>query len=128
MKSFNCVDKPPDAVVWPDANTAFPDFTQTGTRNWWTAEITRFHKSVAFDGIWIDMNEPSVFGTNEKNPWYFNDPTHANTTPLACPKDQFEMPPYKTYGIMHWEKYDVRKAHFVSPIHSLTLHRKTDTS
>lgn len=60
-----------------------------------------------FDGLWIDMNEPSAFGTNEKHPWYFDDPTHANTTPLVCPKDKWEMPPYRTFGVMAYDDNNV---------------------
>jgi hypothetical protein len=49
------------------------------------------------------MNEPSAFGTNQAHPWYFDDPTHANTTPLHCPVDNFEMPPYRTDAIYRYD-------------------------
>lgn len=67
---------------------------------------------VKFDGSWIDMNEPSVFGTNKDHPWwvqiltaslkmdllnfllrynlttcsrYYDSPDHPNIPPLFCP-------------------------------------------
>lgn len=47
-------------VVWPGA-TVFPDFTHPNTTKWWTDQAARFHQVIAFDGLWIDMNEPSNF-------------------------------------------------------------------
>uniref|UniRef100_A0A8D2KQH1 alpha-glucosidase n=1 Tax=Varanus komodoensis TaxID=61221 RepID=A0A8D2KQH1_VARKO len=48
--------------------TAFPDFFRNSTATWWKREIQEFHsnptdpaKSVKFDGLWIDMNEPASF-------------------------------------------------------------------
>ncbi|KAM3654006.1 LOW QUALITY PROTEIN: maltase-glucoamylase-like, partial [Ammospiza maritima maritima] len=76
------------AKVWPDlpnivvndsldwdtqvelyrAFAAVPDFFRGSTRSWWAREIADvFHNprnsslSLKFDGIWIDMNEPSSF-------------------------------------------------------------------
>ncbi|XP_063038222.1 maltase-glucoamylase-like [Melospiza melodia melodia] len=76
------------AKVWPDlpnvvvndsldwdtqvelyrAFAAVPDFFRNSTRDWWAQEIAEvFHNprnsslSIKFDGIWIDMNEPSSF-------------------------------------------------------------------
>ncbi|XP_038549707.1 maltase-glucoamylase, intestinal [Micropterus salmoides] len=44
------------------AYTAFPDFFRTTTANWWKQEIQDFYeKTMKFDGIWIDMNEPASF-------------------------------------------------------------------
>jgi alpha-glucosidase len=46
-------------VVWPGL-CAFPDFTNPRTREWWGglhAELL----SKGVDGIWCDMNEPTVF-------------------------------------------------------------------
>jgi len=41
---------------------AFPDFTNPNTSDWWQYELTQFHKElVEFDGLWLDMNEPSNF-------------------------------------------------------------------
>ncbi|UJR37338.1 hypothetical protein I4U23_030046 [Adineta vaga] len=46
--------------VWPGA-TAFPDFTNPKTIDWWVRAAAAFHEIVPFDGMWIDMNEPSNF-------------------------------------------------------------------
>uniref|UniRef100_A0A8C0ZX56 Sucrase-isomaltase, intestinal n=1 Tax=Castor canadensis TaxID=51338 RepID=A0A8C0ZX56_CASCN len=50
------------------AHVAFPDFLRNSTAVWWKKEIEELHsnprepeKSLKFDGLWIDMNEPSNF-------------------------------------------------------------------
>ncbi|EMP39847.1 Maltase-glucoamylase, intestinal [Chelonia mydas] len=50
------------------AYAAFPDFFRNTTAQWWQREIREYHtnpnqpeKSVKFDGLWIDMNEPASF-------------------------------------------------------------------
>ncbi len=45
--------------VWP-GNSAFPDFTNETTRNWW-GEKHDFYVDKGVEGIWNDMNEPAVF-------------------------------------------------------------------
>ena len=45
--------------VWP-GDCAFPDFTDPHTRAWWSGRVADFVDEVGFDGIWNDMNEPSV--------------------------------------------------------------------
>jgi alpha-glucosidase len=44
-------------VVWP-GRSAFPDFTDPGTRSWW-AEKYRTLTDAGVAGIWHDMNEPT---------------------------------------------------------------------
>jgi len=46
--------------VWP-GKCAFPDFTRPETRLWWGGLYENF-MSQGVDGVWNDMNEPSVFG------------------------------------------------------------------
>ncbi|XP_077421965.1 sucrase-isomaltase, intestinal [Vanacampus margaritifer] len=42
--------------------TAFPDFFRNSTAKWWHQEIMDFYrKTMKFDGLWIDMNEPASF-------------------------------------------------------------------
>ncbi|XP_035866867.1 putative maltase-glucoamylase-like protein FLJ16351 [Phyllostomus discolor] len=50
------------------AHVAFPDFLRNSTAAWWKREIGELYtnpreptKSLKFDGLWIDMNEPSNF-------------------------------------------------------------------
>ncbi|XP_055509931.1 lysosomal alpha-glucosidase-like isoform X1 [Leucoraja erinacea] len=64
--------------VWPGP-TAFPDFTNPETQAWWYENIKEFHDQVPFDGIWIDMNEPSSFVNGAIN---------------GCPDNNLENPPY----------------------------------
>ncbi len=45
--------------VWP-GDCAFPDFTKPETRSWW-GKLYKDFMSCGIDGIWNDMNEPSVF-------------------------------------------------------------------
>ncbi len=46
--------------VWP-GDCVFPDFTRPGTQDWWATQYKAF-LSKGVDGVWNDMNEPSVFG------------------------------------------------------------------
>uniref|UniRef100_A0A7I4Y572 P-type domain-containing protein n=1 Tax=Haemonchus contortus TaxID=6289 RepID=A0A7I4Y572_HAECO len=96
-------------VVWPDRHVAFPDFLDptNATQKWWIQEFVRFHDKVPHDGIWIDMNEPANFGTNENEPWYFGDKDHPNAEQLRCPSGsvdkEWEVPPYQTHSVYHYE-------------------------
>lgn len=56
-----------NGTVWP-GNCAFPDFTRPATQSWWAGLYSNF-MSLGIDGVWNDMNEPSVFnGTNGTMP------------------------------------------------------------
>lgn len=45
--------------VWPGP-TAFPDFTNPETQEWWHDVVKAFHDQVPFDGMWIvsDVSHP----------------------------------------------------------------------
>lgn len=45
--------------VWPGP-CAFPDFTRPETQSWWSGLYHDF-MATGIDGVWNDMNEPSVF-------------------------------------------------------------------
>lgn len=45
--------------VWP-GDCAFPDYTRPETRKWW-GNLYKDFLACGIDGIWNDMNEPSVF-------------------------------------------------------------------
>ncbi|XP_069036870.1 lysosomal alpha-glucosidase [Lepisosteus oculatus] len=69
--------------VWPGL-TAFPDFSNPDTHQWWYENLQKFYTQVPFDGLWIDMNEPSNFFDGSLN---------------GCPSNDLENPPY-TPGIL----------------------------
>lgn len=61
-------------VVWP-GESAFPDFTNTRTQEWWGAKHDGFVQT-GIEGIWNDMNEPAVFNetkTMDVNVMHGND-------------------------------------------------------
>ncbi|KAJ7325169.1 hypothetical protein JRQ81_018189 [Phrynocephalus forsythii] len=65
---------------------AFPDFFRESTAQWWKREIQEFHtnpvtpsKSIKFDGLWIDMNEPANF---------------VNGAITGCGNSELNHPPY----------------------------------
>uniref|UniRef100_A0A7E4V345 Gal_mutarotas_2 domain-containing protein n=1 Tax=Panagrellus redivivus TaxID=6233 RepID=A0A7E4V345_PANRE len=95
-------------IVWPDKHVGFPDFLDpTGvTTQWWADEFKRYHDLQAFDGIWIDMNEPSNFATNQDHDKKRGVKGAPGDTTLKCPltgpDSTFDMPPYKTEGVYIW--------------------------
>ena len=46
-------------VVWP-GRAAFPDFTRGATRAWWGGLVGGL-AAVGVDGVWLDVNEPTLF-------------------------------------------------------------------
>lgn len=50
--------------VWP-MDSVFPDFSREEVRKWW-GDLNRRLLDAGVDGIWNDMNEPSVFDTPTK--------------------------------------------------------------
>ncbi|CAJ0607276.1 unnamed protein product [Cylicocyclus nassatus] len=94
-------------VVWPNVHVAFPDFLDphNNTMAWWIDEFIKFHDKVSYDGIWIDMNEPANFGTNEDNPFYYTDTSlaHSKIPPLKCTVVgegwEWDAPPYPTHAV-----------------------------
>lgn len=67
--------------VWP-GRCAWPDFTNADVRAWWGEQTVRFVRNGA-DGVWNDMNEPSVFdGPGRTIP---TDCTHRADTDLGGP-------------------------------------------
>ena len=45
--------------MWPGP-CVFPDYTQAKVRLWW-ANLVKDFISYGVDGIWNDMNEPTIF-------------------------------------------------------------------
>ncbi|XP_051054776.1 sucrase-isomaltase, intestinal [Phodopus roborovskii] len=70
-----------EAVNASRAYVAFPDFFKNATAEWWTTEIYDFYnEKMKFDGLWIDMNEPSSFVNG--------------TVSNRCRNDTLNYPPY----------------------------------
>ena len=70
-----------EAVNASRAHVAFPDFFRNSTSEWWTREIYDFYnEKMKFDGLWIDMNEPSSFVNG--------------TVTNKCRNDTLNYPPY----------------------------------
>lgn len=68
--------------VWPGL-TAFPDFTYSVTQAYWEQMLSQFRNLVEYDGLWIDMNEPS---------------NQLDGSPNGCPADSpLDHPPYATH-------------------------------
>uniref|UniRef100_A0A8I6AK41 Maltase-glucoamylase 2 n=1 Tax=Rattus norvegicus TaxID=10116 RepID=A0A8I6AK41_RAT len=72
------------------AYVAFPDFFRNSTALWWKKEIEELYrntqepaKSLKFDGLWIDMNEPSSFVNG--------------AVPSGCSDTTLNRPPYMPY-------------------------------
>lgn len=101
--------------AWP-GSTAFPDFTNPETLDWWQDMVSEFHAQVPFDGMWIvSVVHPSL-------PGYALTPTNLLPLPLTsgnqpsshlhlfqdmnepsnfvrgsqqgCPNNELENPPY----------------------------------
>ena len=51
--------EPARGKVWPGV-CHFPDFTSRGAREWWSEHVRAFVVRTRLDGLWNDMNEPSV--------------------------------------------------------------------
>lgn len=50
--------------VWPGA-VHFPDFLNPDTHVYWERQLQAFRGLARWDGIWLDMNEPSNFCTGD---------------------------------------------------------------
>lgn len=80
---MNSTGQPLIGAVWP-GSTAWPDFTHPNASSYWTNQISCFQSEVAFDGLWIDMNEPSDF---------------VDGSDYGCPNSQLEHPPYLPFAM-----------------------------
>ncbi|CAD6199485.1 unnamed protein product [Caenorhabditis auriculariae] len=87
--------------VWPDRNTGFPDFLDTTdkTNNWWANEFSTFHQILPFDGMWIDMNEPSNFDTGTYSSVGSNLDASKLSCPISGPDATLDNPPYPTQAV-----------------------------
>ena len=104
--------------VWPSDPVYFPDFTNPRTELWWSLLITEFHDTIAYDGLWIDMNEPSNFvagdmtegceGTPVNFPPYLpairlEDPSHGLADKSLCGDAQHSLGQhYDVHNMFGW--------------------------
>jgi alpha-glucosidase (family GH31 glycosyl hydrolase) len=95
---------------WPNGKLAYPDFLYEKTHEWYEDVIRDFTTSpngTDFNGIWIDMNEPSSFETNEEKPWNWLYPTNDQDRypyfTLKCPTNKYDDPPYRTKGVFKFD-------------------------
>ncbi|MBN2280151.1 MAG: DUF5110 domain-containing protein [Candidatus Marinimicrobia bacterium] len=79
--------------VWP-GNCVFPDFTTVQANRWWK-DLCKDFMSQGIDGVWNDMNEPSVF--NGKDWTMPEDNIHRGSDTL--PKDT-HLRYHNVYGMM----------------------------
>ncbi|CAH1794586.1 unnamed protein product [Owenia fusiformis] len=56
--------QPIKGKVWPN-ETVWPDWSHPDATDYWTHVVSLFYDKVKFDGMWIDMNEPSNLGNND---------------------------------------------------------------
>lgn len=76
--------------VWPNDPVYFADYTNPRTHEWWKLLIKDFHKLIAFDGLWIDMNEPSNFAIGDLKQGCANNKINFPPyTPHIGPQNQF---------------------------------------
>lgn len=86
--------QPLEGVAWP-GTSHWVDFTHPSSAAYWTYCHLKFHNIIDYDGIWIDMNEPSNFGngsttgcgTNKYNYPPFNPLIYENFTDMTLCMD-----------------------------------------
>ena len=55
------------------------------TQSWWTQQLIAFHKKIAYDGFWLDVNDADTFCTGSCGQGHITEnPIHV---PLALPGD-----------------------------------------
>ncbi len=70
---------PAQGRVWP-GDVYFPDFLHPNASAYWGEQLAAFHERVPFDGVWLDMNEPSNFCDGDCTPCA----SHAPPAPSAA--------------------------------------------
>ncbi|XP_030743202.2 maltase-glucoamylase, intestinal-like [Echinops telfairi] len=101
--------------AWPPGDSVFPDFTNPLTTEWWIRLCTEFKNVIDYDGIWIDMNEPSNFATGQQpgcvnnnlnNPPYVPDISDGILAEKTlCPDSKtFLGDHYNTHSLFGWSQ------------------------
>ncbi|XP_034184315.1 lysosomal alpha-glucosidase [Osmia lignaria lignaria] len=63
----NATNRPFVGKVWNLVSTVWPDFTNPKTQGYYLRMMRDMHNKFAYDGAWIDMNEPSNFYNGRKD-------------------------------------------------------------
>eukprot|EP00884_Botryococcus_braunii_P020446 jgi/Botrbrau1/7085/Bobra.0165s0107.1 len=50
--------------LWP-GGVNFPDFMSPQGQSWWRQQLEAMYRQLPFDGLWLDMNEPSNYCTGD---------------------------------------------------------------
>jgi alpha-glucosidase (family GH31 glycosyl hydrolase) len=100
--------KPLEGSVWP-GNTFYPDFSNPNATSWWKKQVKSFHDQVPFDGLWIDMNEPSNFVVGsltgcDNNTWNYPPFVPLNDSLII---DKTICMDAKQYGGMHYDLHNL---------------------
>ncbi|KAK6185390.1 hypothetical protein SNE40_007635 [Patella caerulea] len=95
--------------VWP-GETTYPDFTNPKAEVWWERQGKRFHDQIPYDGIWIDMNEPSNFVVGSTKGCTNNRYDNPPFTPVMAGgnlRDKTICPSSKQYLGMHYDLHNM---------------------
>ena len=93
--------EPVTGSVWPEHPVYYVDFTKPEAKEWWKSEIVKFHGLVPWDGLWIDMNEPSNMVTKMKIKALTLDDKVTGNVDGGCTENRWNRPPYKTHAFGH---------------------------
>ncbi|XP_008941242.1 PREDICTED: maltase-glucoamylase, intestinal-like, partial [Merops nubicus] len=101
--------------AWPPGDSVFPDYTNPRTVEWWTQMCLELKDVLDYDGIWIDMNEPSNFlkgqipgcaVNNINNPPYVpRISDHSLAQKTLCPDSKTYLGEhYNTHSLFGWSQ------------------------
>ena len=114
-------------VVWP-GGTYFPDFSSHKTYSYWARQVERlFNSGIEFDGIWIDMNEPSSFIDGSVNGCAFNALNNPPWTPPIVGGSLFSKtlcPSFRQAMSEHYNVHNLYGLHETKATHHALLKLK----
>ncbi|XP_005039276.1 PREDICTED: sucrase-isomaltase, intestinal-like [Ficedula albicollis] len=96
--------------AWPPGDSVFPDYTNPRTVEWWTQLCLELKDVLDYDGIWIDMNEPSNFMRGQMPGCADNEINYPPYTPSISDRSLAEKtlcPDSKTYLGDHYNTHSL---------------------